>query len=220
MGGDVILNERPFNILLATMQTHKPTKREKATAQRKAAILEAAVLCFIESGYHQTGMRDIAKRAGVSLGNLYNYFGGKTDILADIAAIERNELVPYLEILAKDAPAIDVLSEFVPAYTRHLSAPETIVLALEITGESIRHPDIASLFTQSRQTLIEAIAGLLERGIREASMRDMQCTTETSYLILEIMEGTAFRHGIEHAPLQRLLKNQMDFIRAAVRAGD
>ncbi len=200
------------------MKTNEPTKREKASAQRKNAILNAAVMCFIENGYHQTGVRDIARKAGVSLGNLYNYFASKTEVLVEIAAIERAELEPFLQILAQDKPALDVLDTFIPAYSRHLSAPETVILALEITLEAIREAHIAELFTESRNTLINTIAGVLERGILEGSLRKLESTSETAHLILEIMEGTAFRHGIEDVPMTVLLKNQHAFIRAAISA--
>lgn len=200
------------------MQDTQPTKREIASGKRKSAILKAAVMCFIENGYHQTGVRDIAKKASVSIGNLYNYFAGKSDVLAEIAAIERSELEPFLQILAKDGPALDVLAEFVPAYTRHLSAPETIVLALEITLEAIREPDIADLFTETRSKLIHAIAAILDRGTKEGSIRKTQNASETAHLILEVMEGTAFRHGIEDVPVKTLLDNQWDFIRSAIAA--
>lgn len=194
------------------MPKSEPTKREKATAERKRLILETAVMCFIEAGYHQTGMRDIAKRAGVSIGNLYNHFGGKTDILSDIAAIERDELKPFLDMLEKDAPATDVLVAFIEAYTRHLSAPETIVLTLELTSESIRDDGIAELFMESRKALIKAISDLLERGAEEGSMRAIKRVDETSYLLLAIMESVAFRHGIESVPMAPLMENQLDFL--------
>lgn len=200
------------------MSDTAPTKREKASAQRKTAILDAAVMCFVENGYHQTGVRDIAKRAGVSLGNLYNYFAGKTEVLAEIAAIERAELEPFLQILAKDAPAMDVMEEFVPAYTRQLSAPETVILALEVTVEAIREPSIANLFTESRETLVSAITRVLERGVNEGSMRKTRMPSETAHLILEIIEGTAFRHGIEEVPLKTIVDNELDFIRLAITA--
>lgn len=198
------------------MSDSKPTKRELTSASRKDAILEAAVTCFIENGYHQTGVRDIAKRADVSLGNLYNYFSGKTEVLAEIAAIERAELEPFLQILARSAPAMDLLEEFVRAYTQHLSAPETVILALEITVEAIREPGIADLFTESREGLITALAEVLERGLNQGSMRKSGTTSETAHLILEIIEGTAFRHGIEEVPLDKLIDNEVEFIRAAI----
>ena len=201
------------------MPKNEPTKRAQAAAKRKSAILEAAVTCFILSGYHQTGMRDIAGQAGVSLGNLYNYFAGKADILAEIAAIERAELEPFLEMLAQKAPALEILETFIPAYTKHLATPETVILALEITSEAIREPSVAAMFTESRNALIKALGELLTRGIDEGSLRPSQNVTETAYLVLEVMEGTAFRHGIERVPLKRLLTTQTDFLRAALARG-
>lgn len=198
------------------MPANNLTNREKATAKRKNAILESAVMCFIESGYHQTGMRDIAKRADVSLGNLYNHFGGKADILAEIAQIERAEMEPFLQLLVRQAHALDVLTEFVPAYTRYLAKPEHVILSLEITSEAIRDPLIAALFVESRQAMIEALENLLVRGASEGNMRQTQNAAETAYFLLDIMESTAFRHGIEEVPLENLLDNQWEFIAAAV----
>jgi AcrR family transcriptional regulator len=200
------------------MPDREPTKREITSARRKDAILAAAVSCIIENGYHQTGVRDIAKKADVSLGNLYNYFSGKADVLAEIARIERAELEPFLNILEKDAPALELLEEFVPAYTRYLAKPETIILALEITLEAIREIEIADLFTESRNTLIAAIAAVLECGATEGCMRQMRSYSETAHLVLEIMEGTAFRHGIEDVELRALVENELEFIRAAIAA--
>ena len=57
------------------------TDKEKSIHPRKIEIVHAAVTCFLERGYHQTGVRDIAKQAEVSLGNLYIHFKGKEALL-------------------------------------------------------------------------------------------------------------------------------------------
>jgi AcrR family transcriptional regulator len=49
--------------------------------QTKALILNAALEIFHERGYDETTMRAIAKRAGVSLGNAYYYFGSKEHLI-------------------------------------------------------------------------------------------------------------------------------------------
>ena len=49
--------------------------------QTKAAILQAALDMFQESGYEETTMRAIAERAGVSLGNAYYYFHSKEHLI-------------------------------------------------------------------------------------------------------------------------------------------
>lgn len=47
-------------------------------------ILEAALLLFAEHGYNTTSMESIAKQAGVSKGNLYNYFKSKENLLESV----------------------------------------------------------------------------------------------------------------------------------------
>ncbi len=47
----------------------------------REAILEAAYHLFSEQGYHGTSMRDIAARAGITAGSIYNHFTDKEQII-------------------------------------------------------------------------------------------------------------------------------------------
>lgn len=49
--------------------------------RRRAQIVRAAIELFGERGYHGTTVRDIALRADVSIGLIYQYFGEKEDVL-------------------------------------------------------------------------------------------------------------------------------------------
>lgn len=51
---------------------------------KRGRIEDAAKELFIRRGFHATSMRDIADGAGTSLGNLYNYYKTKEDILESI----------------------------------------------------------------------------------------------------------------------------------------
>lgn len=57
-----------------------PKLNEKTIARKKTSIAKAAKELFIKQGFHATSMRDIARQAKVSLGNLYNYFETKEGI--------------------------------------------------------------------------------------------------------------------------------------------
>src|ERR687893_3189454 len=61
-----------------------PKLSEEALEARRGRIEEAARELFIRRGFHATSMRDIADGAGMSLGNLYNYYKTKEDILESI----------------------------------------------------------------------------------------------------------------------------------------
>jgi AcrR family transcriptional regulator len=56
-------------------------KKTQKGEQTRALILNAALEIFHERGYEETTMRAIAKRAGVSLGNAYYYFGSKEHLI-------------------------------------------------------------------------------------------------------------------------------------------
>ena len=198
-------------------QAKTETKRDRMVAARREQILDAAVMCFLESGYHQTGVRDIAKRAGVSLGNLYNHFPGKHDVLAEIAALERKELVPFLKQLAEPSPAREVLDRFVTAYATYLAAPETIILTIEITSEAIRKPDIGELFVANRNELVSGLSSVIERGVADDDFRPSLDPKETALLIIELIDGSAYRSVLSDVPMQEIIGGLKDFVFAAVR---
>ncbi|MBM6982776.1 MAG: TetR/AcrR family transcriptional regulator [Mesosutterella multiformis] len=53
-------------------------------AQRREEILDAAIRCFREKGFHAASMSSIAKAFGMSAGHIYNYFDSKEDIIEAI----------------------------------------------------------------------------------------------------------------------------------------
>lgn len=61
-----------------------PKLSEEVINKRKRSIESSARKLFIRQGFHATSMRDIAKAAKVSLGNLYNYFATKEAIFESI----------------------------------------------------------------------------------------------------------------------------------------
>ncbi len=61
-----------------------PKLSREIIAEKKANIEQAAKLLFIKHGFHGTSIRKIAEKAGISLGNLYNYYKTKEDILESL----------------------------------------------------------------------------------------------------------------------------------------
>src|SRR6478735_7716486 len=61
------------------MSTEPRAGRPKASSRE--TIAEAACELFLEQGYEQTSIVDIASRAGVSRSSFFNYFASKSDVL-------------------------------------------------------------------------------------------------------------------------------------------
>src|SRR5215469_7852833 len=59
--------------------------------QTRAAIVEAALRMFRETGYEATTMRAIAREAGVSTGNAYYYFSSKEELIREFYARNQAE---------------------------------------------------------------------------------------------------------------------------------
>ena len=106
--------------------------------QTRAAIIEAALSLFRETGYEATTMRAIARRAGVSTGNAYYYFGSKEELIQEFYArnTAEHEAAARAVLDAETAFAarlrgtlralIDVLSpyhEFAAKYFKHAAEP-------------------------------------------------------------------------------------------------
>lgn len=49
--------------------------------ERRSALIQAAIEVFSEKGYHASRVSDVAQRAGLSQGTVYNYVGSKEDLL-------------------------------------------------------------------------------------------------------------------------------------------
>lgn len=54
---------------------------EKRLLEGKERIASAAAALFLSGGYHNTSVREIAQKAGLSVGSVFNYFTSKEEIL-------------------------------------------------------------------------------------------------------------------------------------------
>ena len=76
--------EYSFNV-----KVRRATKRGRppATGERRDAILDAALHCFVDRGFYGTAIPEIAKRAGIAAGTIYHYFDSKDAL---VNALYRN----------------------------------------------------------------------------------------------------------------------------------
>ncbi len=72
-----------------------PVEKLKKGEATRLAIEDAAIELFLEQGYHATSMRQIAERAGLALGGIYNHFASKDEIFEAIIVDKH----PYKRIL-------------------------------------------------------------------------------------------------------------------------
>ncbi len=98
--------------------------------QTRQAILSAAYDLIIRQGYAATSMRQIAQKAGLALGGIYNHFSSKEEVFRAIV----EERHPFFQMI----PLLDTVEgDTVEEYVRN--AAHTLV------GELGRHPEFLNL---------------------------------------------------------------------------
>lgn len=175
------------------------SRAEKPIHPRKLEIVEAAIACFLERGFHQTGVRDIAQAAGISLGNLYNHFKGKDAVLAFIAELDGAELAAFaMGLEGGDGPRA-VLEQFIEDYCAYAVRPENALLGVELLAEALRNPEIAKVFEVTRSRLIGALVGCLDRGVASGVFAPRSDMRAVACMILDALEGYGLRRVAEGA---------------------
>ena len=76
----------------------------KTSQITKDRIHESALELFVENGYHQTSLIDIAKAADVSTGTLYRYFPSKGTLLMKIGRNSVKHLADFAQTLPPSMP--------------------------------------------------------------------------------------------------------------------
>ena len=154
------------------------TETDKTLA-KKREILRAASEEFRRKGFHDTGMRDIARRVGVTVGNLYYYFKNKGDLLAFCQEDALRRLTDLAEWARSDgADAATVLYRMLAGH----------VLALnEATPGSLAHLELASREDGSGEALAEA------RDAYEARYRELVVDGIEDGLFRRVEVGVAAR---------------------------
>ena len=145
--------------------------------RRRAQLTKAAIACFSERGYHTTTIRDVADRAGVSIGLIYQYIGDKEDLL--FMAL-REVLDTYMRQIPLALEGItDPLQRFctaVDVYCRvNGSSVEATVLAYRET-KSLRKERRAAIMRQELATneLIAAcVRDCIDAGLFEKTDVDL-----------------------------------------------
>jgi TetR/AcrR family transcriptional regulator, repressor for uid operon len=99
--------------------------------RRRNEILSAAEQCFVEKGFHQASMADIARAAGLSMGLLYRYFKNKAAIVTLFSARDRDVALDLIKAFGASANPLEQL----PALVEQLTAQSMDIHVARITGE-------------------------------------------------------------------------------------
>ena len=193
--------------------------REKKKLETRERIRAAAADLFTRRGYGAATMRQIAKRAHVGLGTLFNYAEDKRDLVFLIFNEELNAVTDVaLAAPHPDQPLIEQLLAVFRVHYRWLGSKPALarILLQELTFYSSGKQ--ASTFLGIRKRLIDGIEQLIEKSQKDRKIK----SSESAGLIARhifFVYSASLRWWIAAprpdpkkglADLRRLLKLQFD----------
>jgi TetR/AcrR family fatty acid metabolism transcriptional regulator len=138
---------------------------------KKDAIIQAAVSVFAEKGFYSAKVSDVAKKAGVADGTIYNYFKNKDDILISLFEKKMDYVLKQFDEALSNIPdPIKKLQLFFSTYFNIIKEDENLA---EVFQVELRQSEkfLKDYHNQKFIDYLNIIATILNEGIKAGFFR-------------------------------------------------
>ena len=152
------------------MPTRRATRRQPEVS--RGEILDAALACFTEAGYHETSIDAIADRARLSKGAIYWHFAGKRELFLALVDRAQEPIESPAETVAAAPDWKSALRELfarVPDYIE--SQLPFVKVSLEYMSQNARDPGIHARSERKQKTWNAVVHEQLARGVAAGELR-------------------------------------------------
>ena len=191
--------------------------RAARAAERRQAIIDAALDEFISRGFTATRLDDVAKRAGVAKGTIYLHFRDKEALFQELI---RTALVPLIGRLASPPPpggsVRAALERFAQTFAEEVVSTRRGDIIRLIVAEGARFPSIADFYYREVVSRgMEAMRSMIELGISRGEIRQKSLTGFPQIVVAPAIVAVIWQ-GLfgRHAPLDAvgMLRVHLDLI--------
>jgi AcrR family transcriptional regulator len=140
--------------------------RQARSAERRDAILAAALEEFSVRGFEATRLDDVAKRADVAKGTIYLYFRDKESLFQELIRAMLTPLVGSIEALgAIDVPMSMLADRIVDLFVREVYETRRKDVIRLMIAEGRRFPNLAEFYYREvLSRIIAAVRAILRRA--------------------------------------------------------
>jgi AcrR family transcriptional regulator len=145
-----------------------------AAEERSHEILASIRQAFAEKGFDGASMQDLARAAGMSVGNFYRYFPSKAAIVEAMCGYDLAEIQgEFAEIQTSDKPLACLRDRILNHFSEE--SMKDGQLWAEITAAAIRKPEIGEAARQMEETIVSMLstifAHVTQRPLEDARQR-------------------------------------------------
>jgi AcrR family transcriptional regulator len=164
-----------------------------STGNRREAIIAAAAGAFDAHGYAATTVDEVAARAGISKGNVYNYFRSKEELFEQVfVAVVAGMETDVLQIFREPLPADEKLKRLLDYRCVSMADSERIgrlVLEFWATAAREQRGHLATTLRQMYDRWREQVAGVLAEGVSQGQFRPEVDVALAAALIAALLDG-------------------------------
>lgn len=161
-------------------------------------LIVAAAACFAEKGFNGTSVREIALRAGISLGAMYTYFKGKDELIeAIILEEQKSALAKHQERF--DGSHFAQICALAVSCIEEVGYPSSHQLWVEIIAESARKPTLRQIFVNSDRIMRDGMAQIIAQGIAAGEFSPQIDAEEATLTIFALIDGLIGRKAMNPA---------------------
>jgi AcrR family transcriptional regulator len=147
--------------------------RAQRSAERRGAILAAALEEFAASGFAATRLDDVARRAGVAKGTIYLHFADKESLFQELI---RSQLSPVVAVLERashsDVPVRTIAEQLIEVFVREIFGSRRKDVIRLIITEGPRFPKVAEFYYREVVSrAMQAMRGLLRRAVARGELK-------------------------------------------------
>lgn len=175
------------------MRTVDPARHR----QRRQQIVEAALACFAEKGFHATRTAEICRRVGMSPGNLFHYFDSKDAIIEEVIEQDRHEAARLYAALREREDHYAALLELLDLCLELVCQRDYGALSLEMAAEATRNPRMARLFERDDAQIKADLSALLSDAVRGGQIDASLPIESATVWLLALLEGALFRAAVD-----------------------
>ncbi|MBR0873100.1 TetR/AcrR family transcriptional regulator [Bradyrhizobium tropiciagri] len=195
-------------VVSAKPATERPAaNRAEKSAERRAAIVAAAMDEFIARGFAATRLDDVAKRAGVAKGTLYLHFKDKESMFEELI---RTAVVPLIDRMAAPPPMTgpvrDAVERFAETFIREIAETRRGDIIRLIVAEGPRFPAIADFyFREVVSRGMGAMRALIQLAITRGEIRQRELAQFPQLIVAPAIVAVIWQSLFaRHAPLDAL----------------
>jgi AcrR family transcriptional regulator len=160
--------------------------------ERRKVVIDAAMTCFSQKGFHQTTMQDVATEAGVSPGALYTYFKSKEDIIEEAAKERRQSRAVRMETASLLDGAIDTIGQIFTDFSGTLErgdlTPESRIRP-QIWADALSNDRTSHILKESWGDIIKRNAEVVRRGQDSGEIDPTLNSESVAMMVLCIADG-------------------------------